>query len=131
MQKWFHRIGWALGITLSIILPRLTAPQNLVLSFTLGGGVSAILGFSSMLYLLKRKQVSKLVKWGTAAISAVVGLSAGQVYRILLIEYANPPTAIMWAEYVLFCVAYLGIFVLLAFAYRNGGLFILDKFGKL
>jgi hypothetical protein len=128
--KWYHRVGWTLGILISIIFPRIDAPLNLTLAFTIGGTVSALLGFSLMYAFLKRKSVSTRARWGTVAAAAIAGLIAMQLYRTLLLRYTTPNTLTMWTEFALFCVGYFGLFALLAFVYRNGGLFVLQKLGK-
>jgi len=132
VAKWFHRIGWTAGAVISTILPGLTAPLHLKLQFALSGMVSALGGFSITYSILGDKNIRKFTKRMGAAAAGLIGLIAGQIYRTLLLDPKNttPTTFIMWVEFGLFCIAYAGIFALLAFAYRNGGLFILKKLGK-
>jgi len=134
MGNWFDRIGWALGFFMSVTFPRVSAPLNPALPFDLGGTVFGLLGFALMYAFVGKKDVPDRKKWYREAWlmavgSALIGVIATAIYMQMLLSraYVTPSKFAEWIEFILFCTSYFGVLAVIAFAYRNGGLWILRR----
>ena len=129
VEKAFRFLGWLGGSITSLLLPRLTAPYGLLFDFQLSGQIAAITGFSLMYSSLTDQVVSRKASRIITLVSAVVGIVAWQIYKTLLVSPDNttPDLTTQWLELLLFCAAHAAFFVVLAFAYKNGGELVLNK----
>ena len=92
-----------------------------------------MLGFALMYGLAGTQEIAELKKWYLVAGAAVIGVLAGAIYLQMLFSraYVTPGPIAEWVEFILFCISYFGVFAVIAFVYRSGGLFILRKLNKL
>ena len=125
--KKFNIIGWFIGLVTSAVGPSLTAPLGSDLPYGLGAFIFAVLGFVAFYNLFQTAgPVAKVAISGALAVLTVAGFT---IYQRMLHnpDYGTPSFWIDVAELAVFCVSYFFLLGLIAFVYKHGGRFIIDR----
>lgn len=121
-----------LAFIMSAIAPQLTRPQAANLNFTLSGSLAGMAGFCMMYMLLSYWKESIFKKLFVAMVVLIVGIFCANKYIALLFSEENvtPSLHTEWVMLILFISAYFLIFAFLAFAIRNGGMWLIRRFDQ-
>ena len=125
----FEQIGWVVGLVSAVVLQTLAAPLEPRLPFALAGVVSHISGF---VVGLKRSEDGltgpfsgiKLLLGCTGAF-----LISSAVYFFIVSRIDTPNISDESVQFIFFVIANFSLGAVLAFSYRTGADFIIEKLG--
>ncbi len=133
VAKWFKRLVGLAGLVFGAIAPKLTAPVNLTLPFAVSSRLLCLLGFAVMYAALAVVTANPRNAAIVAILSGVLSTISSAIYLTLLYSPSEgtPGMTVEWVEFILFCSAYFGIGIVIAYVYKNGGNLLIRKIYKL